>query len=246
VFISHPGSDAASFKQGGLGGLDTVGNVKEKAADLHFIINLLATDTLDNHLLLHHVDEDRLVMGGQCAGTSMAALMAGLRVIMPGNQPYQSADAHIKAIFLLGPQVPKELGQGNRGSTNESLDMLKKDSWSEISVPALVMAGERDFMWAPGVREHPRYRVTAYDNMGSTEKYLVDLKGAGHHAFTDSQPWYPAGPRNPMHHPWIVEAVTTFLDGYVKGDEQAIERLQAKDLQAESNGGLTQEFVSRR
>lgn len=246
VFISHPGSDTESFQRSGYSGLNTVENVQEKAEDLHFVISSLVTDAIANPLLKRHVDPNRIAVGGQCAGTSMAALMGGLKVTLPGNHLFQSPDPYVKAIFFLGPQVPNELSQFKQGVSDEGMDMLKKTSWEDISLPVLAVAGERDFMWSNTMRQHPRYRVFAYDSIGSTEKYLVDIRGAGHHAFTDSQPWYPAGPRNLMHHKWISEAVIAFLDGYLRNDDNAVAWLQSKALASESEGGLKQEFVSQK
>ncbi len=242
IFMNHEGSDAAVARNN-FRGLNTVDNAQQKAADTHFVIDQVVADAIDSGLLRGRMDPTRLVAAGQCAGSSIASAMGGLTAKLPGNAKFASRDERVDAIMLLGPQVPLGLAQPSRAGKGKGLDMLQPDSWSGIDLPLLVVAGERDFMWYEGVKRNPDVRITAYTTAVSDEKYLVDLAGGGHHAFTDSQPWYPAGPRNPRHHEQISQSVIAFLDAYVGGDEQALAWLQAERLEA---GGARQEYVSAR
>ncbi|MEM9386349.1 MAG: hypothetical protein AAGA68_14925 [Pseudomonadota bacterium] len=242
IFMNHQGSDAAVARNN-FRGLNTVDNAQQKAADTHFVIDQVVADAIDSDLLRGRMDGDRLVAAGQCAGSSIASAMGGLTAKLPGNQRFSSRDDRVDAIMLLGPQVPLGLAQPSRAGNGKGSDMLQPDSWSGIDLPLLVVAGERDFLWYDGVKRNPDVRVTAYTTAVSDEKYLVDLAGGGHHAFTDSTPWYPAGPRNPQHHVQIEKSVMAFLDAYIGGDADALAWLQAQRLEGE---GARQEHVSAR
>jgi predicted dienelactone hydrolase len=245
VFMTHEGSDSRAIR-GGTRGLNTVDNAQQKAADVHFLIDSLIEGEVDTRLFRDRLDVSHIVAAGQCAGSSIASAMAGLTAVLPGNTPFSSPDDRIEAVVLLGPQVPIELAQPRQAGTNEGLDMLKADSWAGIELPLLVVAGERDFMWYDAVRRDPRIRIVAYDTAGSDEKYLIDLTGGGHHAFTDSKPWYPAGPRVPEHHDYIASSVVAFLDAYVRNDPAALAWLQSGQLERDDRQGVTQDFVSAR
>ncbi|MFA4945214.1 MAG: serine hydrolase [Lentisphaeria bacterium] len=138
--------------------------------------------------------------------------------------------------MLISPQVPfAAAGGGQYGLYGESWESLDPD------VPLLAITGSRDFLWVPDVRGNPELRKLAYDRTPSRGKYLVDIEGAEHNAFTDSVPYYPARERDPRHHEWIVQAVTEFLDAYLKQDNSAKKRLTDKQLQTETGSECRQE-----
>ncbi|MEO0421296.1 MAG: hypothetical protein AAF184_03100 [Pseudomonadota bacterium] len=242
IFMNHEGSDAAVARNN-FRGLNTVDNAQQKAADTHFVIDQVVADAIESELLRGRMDADRLVAAGQCAGSSIASAMGGLTAKLPGNERFSSRDDRVDAIMLLGPQVPLGLAQPSRAGNGKGTDMLQPDSWSGIDLPLLVVASERDFLWYDGVKRNPDVRITAYTTAVSDEKYLVDLAGGGHHAFTDSTPWYPAGPRNPQHHAQIEQSVMAFLDAYVGGNQDALAWLQAERLES---AGVRQEHVTTR
>jgi predicted dienelactone hydrolase len=76
--------------------------------------------------------------------------------------------------------------------------------------------------------------------MPAGDKYLVNINGAEHQAFTDSEPWYPASPRDPRHHELIGNATTQFLDAFLKKDKDALQALRDGALENSSDGLLQQ------
>lgn len=80
-----------------------------------------------------------------------------------------------------------------------------------------------------------------YTGMPPGERHLVDIVGAEHHAFADSKPYYPGGPRDPRHHDWIAQATIAFLDAYLNDNRAARDWLRNKQLQIATDGQCRQE-----
>jgi dienelactone hydrolase len=133
-----------------------------------------------------------IVVGGQCAGSSTGAYFGGATVYID-NVPTAGASPFVDGCVMLGPQIP--------GGPE-----MRVDSWSTIEVPTLFVTAENDWDWLD--REDDR--LYAFETCPG-EKYLLDLPGAHHSAFTDSDPWYPSPPRNPEDHAQIAARVVQFF-----------------------------------
>ena len=115
--------------------------------------------------------------------------------------------------------------------------------WATVELPALVVTGTEDFKWLPAVRRDSKLTLRPYTGMTQNDRYLVEILGAEHHAFTDSVPYYPAGKRDPRHHDWIARATPAFLDAHLKGDQRAREWLRTKQLERATDGKCRQQCV---
>ena len=189
---------------------------------------------LDN--LLHesiwkaHIDSQKIAVLGHCMGASTAFAMAGLNVNMPGAPGQRFLDARISSVVALGPQIGQNRPFG-----------LHPDSWSTVQTPALVVTGSDDFFWTQNAQENPAVIRVPYDSLNTPSCYAM-LQGAEHNAFTDSDPYYPAGPRDPQHHAWINGLTLAFLQSTLMDDENAKSWLLRHQLAFEHPGAVTQEY----
>jgi predicted dienelactone hydrolase/CubicO group peptidase (beta-lactamase class C family) len=236
IFLTHIGGDRQTMTEQGMKALGDTGNYANRLADMRFAADHLLSAGLDEPLLKGRIDRDRIAAAGQCAGSTTAMAMCGLGLNLPGQPQSSSVDPRFKVCVALSPQVPfAAAGGGQYGLYDRSWASLDPDT------PLLVVTGSRDFRWVPDVRSNPDLRKSAYDQASSRTKYLVDIEGAEHNAFTDSMPYYPARERDPRHHGWIAQVVTEFLDAYLKQDDSALEWLADKRLQNEAQGECRQE-----
>jgi len=232
VFLTHPGSDRAVVRARGMLALAQGGAYRQRPADVRFVTDRVLSATPGSSLLAGRVDTERVAVAGQCAGSSTAMAMVGLRVNLPGAGT--STDRRFRCVIALSPQPP---GGGGPASSFG----LDEGSWANIRVPALVVTGTRDFSWIPAVRANPRLTRSAFDGMPPGDKYLVEIQNAEHNAFTDSEPYYPARRRNPRHHGWVQDVTTAFLDAYLRNDAGARRWLLEERLEADTGGECLQE-----
>jgi predicted dienelactone hydrolase len=216
VFITHEGSDREHLNTKGLPRGDIENTFDPRPLDIRYVTDRLAQSDPGSKLLRGRVDLDRLAIAGQCMGSTTALYMVGLQIQRDDGSHYSDPDPRFKVAVALSPQMPRSLmlqgaraGSGTGGTFGQgSQRELYSGSWEKINVPTLVVTGTLDYTLFPSVRKNPDLRHMAYDGLPSGDKYLVDIVGAEHDAFTDSDPWYPSGPRDPRHHDWIGEATT--------------------------------------
>ena len=232
VFLTHPGSDRAVIEKQGMRGMSGGGpaNFHLRPEDVRFVLDKLISDDPGSELVKGRLAQEQIAVAGQCAGSSTALAMVGLRVDLPGKPEATFIDPRFKCAIALSPQP----GTGRNNP-------LREGSWAHIEVPTLVVTGSRDFNWTPEARAIPNRTRIPYDGLPPGDKYLVEIKDAEHNAFTDSVPYYPARERDPRHHLWIQQATTAFLDAYLKGEAKAREWLQNEALETETKGECMQE-----
>ncbi|MFW5697627.1 MAG: alpha/beta hydrolase family protein, partial [Fimbriimonadaceae bacterium] len=229
VALTHHGSDSEAYRSAMDSGSalqrlgDFVSNFMPRPGDISLAINSLSSEDPGHSALIGRLDPDRLAIVGQCIGTSTALIAGGMTVDTPEGRAMSYREEAVDAVVALGPNLPNPRNQ-QYGAHAES--------WSSMKVPQLFVVGGNDFGWLPEVRQDPQYRQLPYDESQGAPKHLIWIDDAGHHAFTDSDPFYPAGPRNPKHHDWILEGVTTFLDAYLRDDGEAYDALVNHDLAA--------------
>lgn len=231
VFLTHPGSDRKSIaEQQGLRGMGGVRDFHLRPGDVHFVLDKLLSDDPGSPLVKDRLARDQIAVAGQCAGSSTALAMVGLRVDLPGKPDATFLDPRFKCAIALSPQPGTQRN-----------NPLREGSWAGIEVPTLVVTGTRDFNWSPEARAIPNRTRIPFDGLPPGEKFLVEIKDAEHNAFTDSVPFYPARERDPRHHLWIQQATTAFLDAYLKGETQARQWLLDESLEMETKGECAQE-----
>jgi predicted dienelactone hydrolase len=248
IFLTHPGSDRKALQERGIPRGEIEINFDPRPADIRFVLDLLESGEHDSELLRGRVDMDRLAMAGQCMGSSTALFMVGMEIKREDGTTYSDPDPRFDVVVAMSPQMPRsKMLEGTRaGAAAFALGEgaqreLYEGSWAKIDVPALIITGTRDYELFPAVRRNPKLIRMAYDGLPPGDRYLVEIVGAEHSAFTESEPWYRSGPRDPRHHGWMAEATTAFFDAYLQGDEEAREWLVTGALNKATNGEVQQE-----
>jgi predicted dienelactone hydrolase/CubicO group peptidase (beta-lactamase class C family) len=230
VFLTHPGSDRKAIDEQGLRGMGGVKDFHLRPEDVRFVLDKLLSNDPGSQLAKDRLAPEQIAVAGQCAGSSTALAMVGLRVDLPGKPDATFIDPRFKCAIALSPQPGTQRNNPLRGR-----------SWARIEVPTLVVTGTRDFNWTPEARAIPNRTRIPFDGLPPGDKFLVEIKDAEHNAFTDSVPYYPARQRDPRHHLWIQQATTAFLDANLKGEAKAREWLRSEALEKETKGECLQE-----
>ena len=230
VFLTHPGSDRKAIDEQGLRGMGGVKDFHLRPEDVRFVLDKLLSNDPGSQLVKGRLAPEQIAVAGQCAGSSTALAMVGLRVDLPGEPDAAFIDPRFKCAIALSPQPGTQRN-----------NPLREGSWARIEVPTLVVTGTQDFNWTPEARAIPNRTRIPFDGLPPGDKFLVEIKDAEHNAFTDSIPYYPARQRDPRHHLWIQQATTAFLDAYLKGEAKAREWLQNETLETETKGECLQE-----
>jgi predicted dienelactone hydrolase len=231
LFVTHPGSDSEAIRErddsgGPRSDFGSPELARQRMEALSFAIDQLVAADPGSALLQGRVDPARIAVAGQCAGSSTAAALAGLEVAMLETD---FRDPRARALVLLGPQPPAPPTDA----------YVPESAWPGVDVPSLTIVGSKDFGWVREVRADPTLLERPYALMSPLPKALVALEGAGHHAFTDSMPYYPAGPRDPEHHGCITRATVAFLRAVLDDDRAASEWLANPTLREETSGACS-------
>ena len=232
VFLTHPGSDRKAIEGQGMRAMGGGGvrNFHLRPEDVRFVLDSLLSNDAGSKLVKGRLAAGQIAVAGQCAGSTTALAMVGLRANLPEKRDATFIDPRFTCAIALSPQPGTQRG-----------NPLRADSWARIEVPTLMVTGTRDFNWSPEAKAIPNRTRVPFDGLPPGDKYLVEIKDAEHNAFTDSVPYYPARKRDPRHHLWIQQSTTAFLDAYLKGDAEAREWLQTEALERETQGECMQE-----
>jgi predicted dienelactone hydrolase/mono/diheme cytochrome c family protein len=209
VFLQHPGSDDAVWKEVPL--LEKM-NAMRKAAngqnfqlrvkDVSAVLDQLAAwNKSANHPLSGRLDLDRIGMAGHSFGAVTTQAVAGQAIM--GRTPY--LDQRIKAALPMSPSVP-ELGGAER-------------AFGQVKIPWLLMTGTHDQSIISNADAASRLEVFSALPAGS--KYELVLDRAEHSAFSDRGLPIDKLPRNPNHHRAILAVSTSFWDAYLRQDPAA-------------------------
>lgn len=227
-FVIHPqhaGSDAEVVRQGGQVALQLattqIHNYVDRPLDIGYVLDQVSS--LRRDPLLRNVDMSKVAVAGHSFGAYTALAAVGQTVTTNGCQ-LSFRDARIKAALAMSSQ-----GVGTIGLTEQS--------WRAIRVPVMTMTGSEDYgLGTDDVAD----RRDAFDGMRPGLKFHLTIKDAEHHAFSDHQR-RSLTPRDPRHHGWILAAATAFFRATIEGDQPALEWLQRKQLQRDTNREVVQE-----
>jgi predicted dienelactone hydrolase len=232
VTVNHAGSDSAAYKAQGWRMLADPTVALARPRDLVFALDRLTAVDVDEQLLRDRVDPTRIAVAGHSLGSTTALALAGLVWHTP--EPTDLTDRRVRAVIAMSPQLE---GTGARTGRLG----LSETSWDPVRVPSLVVLGSRDVGLVGAARTDPSARRSVFKRIGATEKYQIEVQGAEHHAFTETEPFYRAAPRDARHHGWIGAACTAFLDATLKQSAPAREWLRTKVLQTLTGGMVLQD-----
>ena len=217
VFLEHPGSDPAIFKdqdpKHGAAAMRQVlkepQHILDRAQDLTFAIDELTRLNREKSPLQNDLDLAHLGVAGHSYGAAAAMISAGERVPEVGEK-YR--DLRITAAVAMSPPIFHGL------------------TFEDVRIPVFVAIGTRDAGFT-----HTWFRHTIYDKIKSQGTCLVIFKGAEHFTFGD-----PLQPRDRVttekFHPLILAATTAFWNARLRNDPAAKAWLEEGGLSTFLNG----------
>ena len=177
--------------------------------DIHFVIDQLVTGAPLPPELRGHVDTSRIAVAGHSLGAYGALAVGGLRVLFPDGHVANFRDPRVKAA------IPISMSEN-----------FNKSSYTDIVIPMLHITGTRDSSILYGTL--PRKRRVPYNSISRTDQYLLVIRGANHSTFSDEE-----SPSNLVAHDAVRAATVTFLNAYLRDDQQALAMLRGGGLAAE-------------
>ncbi|MCP5432725.1 MAG: alpha/beta hydrolase [Alphaproteobacteria bacterium] len=207
-----------------------------RPADLSHIVDVLAAGEGPD-LVRGRIDLGRVGAGGHSMGSTTALVTIGMTMAGEGARA-SYADPRFRCAVAMSVQIGSAAGKTGEASAAALERGIDADSWSAIEKPAMVMMGTKDRGYGVLAKD-PGLRRVSYDRMPPGEKYLVNLVGAQHHAFTDTDPWYGGDARDPRHYALVFQATTAFYDACLRDDAQARAWLHDLTL-AKDNAGLVE------
>jgi len=217
VFLEHPGSDPAIFKDDdpkhGAAAMRQVlkepQHILDRAQDISFTIDELTRLNRDMSPLQNDLDLAHLGVAGHSYGAAAAMISAGERVPVVGEK-YR--DLRFTAAVAMSPPIFHGL------------------TFEDVHLPVFVAIGSRDAGFT-----RTWFRHTIYDKIKSQGTCLVIFKGAEHFTFGD-----PLQPRDRVKtekfHPLILEATTAFWNARLRNDPAAKSWLEEGGLSTLLNG----------
>ncbi len=180
------------------------------------------------------LDRDRIAIAGHSAGALTAQTMAGVRFYGRGRggAGRSFADPRIRAAVVISGQ----------GLTRPA---FREDSWRDITIPMLVIAGSRDVTAVSN--ETPQSRRHPFEYASPGDKYLAYIDGATHGSYVGKRTAGAIDEDPPDNIDYITDMVgfTTlaFVDAYLRKESTARAWLNS-DAPSRLAGGRT-EFRSK-
>lgn len=220
VFLQHPGSDGAVWKE--LPPAERRDALKSAASLENFVARVehvrAALDSLarwnvePKHALMGRLDLSRIGMSGHSFGAVTTQAVSGQA--FPLGKTF--TDSRIKAAMALSPSAPR-VGDA-------------KTAFGKVAVPWLLMTGTADA--SPIGGQSAASRLLVYPALPAGQKYQLVLDGAEHSAFTDRALPGDSLPRNPNHHRALLAVSTAFFDSTLTGDARAKAWLEGAGIKA--------------
>lgn len=210
VFLQHPGSDAAVWKDASVGQkyatLRQAADFKNlllRVKDVPAVLDQLALwNNADGNALRGRFDLARVGMSGHSFGAVTTQAVSGQSFARAGST---FTDPRIKAALILSPSAP-------RGSD-------AAQAFAKVKIPWMLMTGTKDVAKIVDIGLDARLAVFTALPAGSNYELVLD--GAEHSVFTDRSLPGESGGRNPNHHRVILALSTAFWDAYLRADPAA-------------------------
>lgn len=215
VFVQHPGSDEAVWKE--VPALQRMVAMKNAASAENFLLRtrdipaVIDALTLWNqqkgHALHRRMNLDQMGMSGHSFGAVTTQAIAGQA--MAGRlTPYR--DERIDAALMLSPSPPK---MGDPAS-----------AFAKISIPCLLMTGTKDD--SPIGNSSPEDRLKIFPHLAQASAWQVVFDGADHMSFGERSLRSDAklrgnAKKDPRYHRAILALSTAFWDMNLKKDPSA-------------------------
>lgn len=210
VFLQHPGSDTAVWKDEeprrrmqAMREAASAQNFLLRARDVTAVLNQLDewNDT-QGHALAGLLDLRKVGMSGHSFGAVTTQALSG-QTTARGDA--RLTDARITAAVIMSPSTPKRIEPDT--------------AFGRVALPWMLMTGTKDVASIGGADMASRRAV--FPALPPGGKYELVLYGAEHSAFTDRALPGDTAPRNPNHHRAILALSTAFWDTYLRGSAPA-------------------------
>jgi dienelactone hydrolase len=210
VFLQHPGSDDAVWKDAGTGGAAQAMaraaspvNLLLRVQDVPMVLNQLAIwNAQAANPLAGRMELNKIGMSGHSFGAVTTEVVGGEALPKIGRR---FTDPRITAALAFSPSAPQ------RGSPAAVFGLVK--------IPWMLMTGTRDN--SPIGQADAASRRTVYPALKLAPRYELVLDRAEHSAFTDRALPGDREPRNPNHHRVMLALSTAFWDAYLRDDREA-------------------------
>lgn len=211
VFVQHPGSDAAVWRdvprRDRMRALQAAASAEQylaRVADIPAVLDALEIWNADGEHPLHgRFDLERVGMSGHSFGAVTTQAVSGQAARGIGQH---STDPRIDAAVAMSPSTPA------RGAASVA--------FGSVAVPWLLMTGTHDD--SPIGDTTPESRREVYPHLPSTiDRFELVLDGAEHSAFGDRALPDDDRPRNPNHHRAVLALSTAFWDAYLGEEDDA-------------------------
>lgn len=209
VFLQHPGSDTAVWKdqpmQGRLAAMQKEANLENsllRFKDVPAVLDDLQrrNETKDDPLF-GRLDLKHIGMSGHSFGAVTTQAVSGQTAA--GRVSF--TDPRIKAAIIMSPSTPK-VGD-------------PQAAFGSVKIPWLLMTGTKDLSIIGGA--DMKSRLGVYPTLPAGGKYELVMHNAQHSAFTERALPLDILPRNPNHHKAILALSTAFWDAYLKDNAAA-------------------------
>jgi predicted dienelactone hydrolase len=207
---------------------------KNRAKDIHFVLDSIPTIVKEIPALSGKVDSERVGVMGHSMGAYAASLMAGTEIYIndtdqQGEQHVAGTrfrDARVKAVVCVSPQGSGVLG-------------LQHNSWRKIECPMMILAGGRDTIWGYSPTWTHEVFDVEYSNDPNVQqnpqhpKMLVFIKDAAHGfggLFSNTYAKILGYEVNKKHVQYVKMSSLAFFDAYVKNNASALTYLMGDSL----------------
>ncbi len=209
VFVQHPGSDDAVWKQAAPE--EGMAAMREAASLKNFLLRVRDIPAVLDQLevwnktgpLAGRMDLTKIGMSGHSFGAITTEAVSGETLPLSGTK---FTDPRIRAAVIFSPSVPR--------STSA------EKAFGAVKIPWLLMTGTKDT--APIGHADAKSRLEVYPALHGAPKYEVVLNNAEHSVFTDRALPGDSEPRNPNHHRVILALSTAFWDAYLRNNKDAL------------------------
>ncbi|MBK8913068.1 MAG: hypothetical protein IPM64_00460 [Phycisphaerales bacterium] len=171
------------------------------------------------------IDPQRIAMAGHSAGAMTTQSLAGVRFYAFGRAAAPFAEPRIGAFIVISGQ-----GLSSRG--------FRRDSWSQIQKPMLVIAGSEDRSAVSD--ETPEGRRHPFEYAAPGDKYLLYIDGATHGSYAGKTVVRVLGEKPPKNIDYITSIVAdgtlAFLDCHVRRRDSGCGYLDSDELERRTGG----------
>ena len=210
----HIDSESNGFGFRDLAGVDLM---KERVADMTYVLDAL--DSIEDAVpgLAGKIDRDRIAAAGHSFGGQIAMAMTGLDVLDAGNQPLPAADERYDIAVILSGVGP--------------MPNIVEGAFARYTTPVYASGGTKDLGATGRGPIHPwPWRMAAYFETPPGDTYGVVLDEGDHYYGGLICRETAGGPPDYDGLSIIRGTSTAFLDAYLKGDAAAQSFLATADL----------------